>query len=424
MDILTGGAVLFAGEAGAVSKAVQPQPVISLDQAISLVKKEYPDIRLQEIAVEKASEEVKLATRAFLPDIDVDYIASSASGGLGLILTAAKLFTPVFSFKKLMIEKEVSRILEKKEEVLVRSRELEAAYGVKELYATLLLQRELSRILLENEKRSEKRFELVEIHHTEGGLNDEELLKEKLDLETARAEARKTKTWREQSEYAFKRLLGLPRDEALELAPIPVSGADKFPMNLEECFRAAYEHNPVVTALLLEEEASLKRLGKKDPRFRVDGAFIGLGESSGGLFSGRPRFGVTGNFVLYDWGKDRLKKKILGLEHSELVLKHEKEIQAFESAITKSYFELERLQNEIAESGTKLELFRESKRREDILGEMGRKRQTDLLSFENEYAVQETKDFQKHLEYFLVRERLIKDMGLFSLDELKEAVAQ
>src|SRR5258708_656400 len=83
--VLTGNTgFLFANE--------PPTPIeISLDQAMGLVKKNNPDIRLQEIAVEKAAQEVKLATRAFIPDLDVDYIASSGVGGFGLILTAAKL---------------------------------------------------------------------------------------------------------------------------------------------------------------------------------------------------------------------------------------------------------------------------------------------------------------------------------------------
>ena len=397
---------------------------ISLAQAIELMKKEHPDIRLQEIAVQKATEEVTLATRAFLPDLDLDYIVSSASGGWGLILTAAKLLAPVFSARKLMTEKEVKKILREKEEVLVRYRALEVEQGIKELYVTLLIQRELARILTENANRSGEKFKLVKIHHTEGGLNDEEFLKEKLAYETARMEAGKAETWLHQSEFAFERLLGLPHGEPFVLEPVSFHESGDFPLSLEECLGVAYAKNPIVEALLLEEKASLKRLGAKDPMFRSDGAFLGLGEAGGGIFSGSPRFGFIGNLTLYDWGKKRLKKRILGLENAELVLKHEKEFQAFESQVVKSYFELQRLQEEVAESGVKSELFRESKRRVEILGEMGRTRQTDLLSFENEYALQKTEDWQKRLEYFLVRERLVKDLGLFSLDELKEVPAQ
>jgi len=388
---------------------------------MELVKKKHPDIYLQEIAVEKAREEVTLATRAFLPDLNLDYIVSSASSGWGLILTAAKLLQPVFSFRKLMTEKEVKKILKQKEEVLIRYRELEVRQGVRELYVTLLIERELARILTENAKRSQERYELVAIHHKEGGLNDEELFKEKLGLETARSEARKALTWLRQSEFSFERLIGLPHGELFSLEPVFVRESGDFPLNLEECIGMAYAKNPIVKALLLEEKASLKRLGIKDPMFRADGAFLGLGEAGGGIFSGNPRFGFTGNLTLYDWGKERLRKRILGLEHSELRLKHEKEFQAFEAAIVKSYFELERLQNEIRESGVKSELFRESKRRGEVLGEVGRIRQTDILSLESEYALEKSQDWQKRLEYFLVRERLTKDLGLFSLDELREA---
>ncbi len=425
MNIFTGwSGLLFADEPAPMSKTIQPQTAVSLGHAIWLVKKEHPDIRLQEIAVEKATEEVTLATRAFLPDLDVDYIVSSASGGWGLILTAAKLLKPVFSFKKLMTEKEVKKILKQKEEILVRYRELEVEQGVRELYVTLLIQRELAQILAENANRSGEKFELVKIHHTEGGLNDEEFLKEKGAYETARMEAGKAETWLRQSEFAFERLLGLPHGEAFSLEPVLFHAAGDFPLNLEECLRVAYAKNPIVKALLLEEKASFKRLGIKAPMFHADGAFLGFGEASGGLFSGNPRFGFTGNLTVYDWGKERLRKRIMGLGHSELVLKHEKEFQAFESAIVKSYFELQRLQKEIAESSAKSELFRESHRRVEILGEMGRTRQTDLLSLENEYALQKTEDWQKQLEYFLVRKRLIKDLGLFSLDELKEVTTQ
>jgi outer membrane protein TolC len=420
--ILTGDtSLLFADETSLPSKA---RVEISMDQAIALMKKKHPDIRLQEVAVRKAAEEVDLATRAFLPDLDVDYIVSSASGGWGLILTAAKLLKPVFSFRKLMTEKEVKKILKQKEEVLVRYRELEVEQGVKELYVTLLIGRELSSILAENADRSQERFELVKIHHQEGGLNDEEFLRERLASEATRSEAGKAKSWFRRSKFAFERLLGLPHGEPFSLALAPFSESGDFPLNLEQCLRVAYAKNPIVKALLLEEKASLKRLGIKDPMFRSDGAVLGFGESAGGIFSGKPRFGLTGNVTLYDWGKARLKKRILGLENAELVLKHEKEFQAFEGAVVKSYFELQRLQNEISTSRAKSELFSESKRRREILGEMGRVRQADLLSLENEYTLQKTEDLQIRLEYFLVRERLVKDLGLFSLDELREVTTQ
>ena len=422
VGIVTGDpSFVFAEEPAAKPKE---QLEISLDHAIGLVKQTHPDIRLQEIAVEKAAEEVTLATRAFLPDVDVDYILSSATGGWGLILTAAKLLQPVFSFRKLMTEKEVKQILKQKEETLIRYRELQVEQGVKELYVTLLIERELRRILRENEKRSQESYELVKIHHQEGGLNDEELLKEKLAYETARSEAGKAETWLRQSEFAFKRLLGLPHDEAFSLSPVSFHDPEKFPLSLEECLGVAYAKNPMVKALLLEEKASLKRLGIKEPMFRTDGAFLGLGDAGGGIFSRNPRFGFTGNLTLYDWGKERLKKRILGLEHSELRLKHEKEFQAFEAAIVKSYFELQRLEGEIKESGVKSELVSESKRRGEILDQAGRIRQTDLLSIESGYALEKSLDWQKRLEYFLVWERLTKDMGLASLDELREVAVK
>jgi len=425
IGILLNGICPLQASATAGKPEIQNVPVtISLEQATQFMKAKNPDIRLQELAVEKATAEVRLATRAFWPDINVDYIASFSSGGLGLILTAAKLFQPVFTFKKLMTEKEVKKILKEKEETLIPYRQLEAEYGVKELYVALLIQRELSRILDENAARNLERFELKKIQYQGGGLNDEELLKEKLACETARGQAEKAKTWLSQSELAFAKLLGLPQGEPFLLAPVSLSDSGAFPLNIEECLAVAYEKNAFVKALLLEEKASRKKLGIKDPKFRVDGGFIGLGESSGGLLSGRPRLGLTGNIVLYDWGKSRLRKNILGLEDAELSLKHEKEFQAFEAEIVKNYFDLQRLQSEMRESETRSELFEESKRRQRILGEIGRMKQTDLLSFENEYALKKTENWQKRLEYFLVRERLVKDIGLSSVNELqKEARA-
>lgn len=418
---------IFAGDVHPVFATVMSEEnhkapiVISLDEAIGLMKKKNPDIRLQEIAVEKATQEVELATRAFWPDIDVDYIASISSGGFGLILTAAKLFQPIFYYKKLKTEKEIKKILREKEKTLIRYRELEVEYSVKELYVSLLLQRKLSKILAANAKRSLEKFKLKQIHHKKGGLNDEDLLKEKVAYETARSQSEKAKTWLRQTEFAFGRLLGLASGEPFLLAPVSSSDSD-FPLNIEECLMVAYQKNSFVKALLLEEEASHKKSGIKAQKFRVDGAFIGLGESSGGLLSGRPRFGVTGNFILYDWGKERLHKNILGLEDTELTLKHEKEFQAFDASIVKSYFDLQRLRNEIAEAGTKSELFEESKRREKILAEVGRAKQIDLLSLENEYVVQKTENWQKHLEYFLVREKLVKDLGFPNLDELRKEI--
>lgn len=416
-SILAGdGSALLANE---VSLAPKTQAVISLDEAIRLVKRAHPDIRLQEAAVAKASDEVQLAARAFLPDFDVDFIAGSASGGWGLILTAAKLLGPVFSFRKIMTEREARKILKEKEELLLRHRSLEVVYGVKELFVMLLIQRELARILAEQAARAKERFELVAIYHEEGRLNGEELLAERLRFETASTEAAKASAWLHSSEFAFARLLALPRGAVFMLAPFPPANPDAFPLKFEECLLVAYERNALVSALFLEEEASLRRLGVKEPLFRSGGAFLGLGEAGNGLFSGRPRFGFTGNLVLYDWGKRRLLKKIKGLEHVELTLKHEKEFRAFEEALAKSYFELERLRHELSASQAKSELVRESERRGRILESMGRLRQTEFLLLENERALQEIEDLRKRLECFLAGERLLKDMGLSSLDDLK-----
>ena len=113
---------------------------LTLEETLKRVRDTHPGLKEQELAVMRAREEVALATRAFIPDVDLDYIASLAGGGIGLIVTASKLLKPVFSPKSLLAERDAKKMLKEKEEADLKVRELEISYHVKELFIMLLLQ--------------------------------------------------------------------------------------------------------------------------------------------------------------------------------------------------------------------------------------------------------------------------------------------
>jgi len=417
-----GDELLFAAEAEMKEKVPGEGPLeVTLHEALSRMKTLHPDLRLQEIEIEKAREEVRLVTRAFLPDIDLDYIASSAAGGLGLIVTAARILRPIFSLKSLLLERSTQKILGEKEEVILGLRSLEAEYRMKELYVTLLIQKRLSQVLKENLTRALERFHLKKLHHEEGGLTEEELLREKLALANARAQSEKASALVQQSEFAFRRLLGLGPDEPFSLTSRGLIEPKAFPLSLKECFRYASEHHPLVKAILLEEEASAKRLGKSDPRFLGDSFFVGFGEATDQLFVGRPRLGFTGTLQLYDWGKRKIKKRIGKLDHESLLVRHAKELDRLGRAILEDYLEIRVLTGELKATEADFGLAFESRRREGILQETGRASQADLLVTESELSIKDAGSWQKGLELFLARERLMKDLGAGSLEDLGKA---
>jgi len=414
---------LYAFEAEVSKTLDTPSLTLSLEEAIQRVKARHPDLRLQEIAVRKAAEEVKLQTRAFLPDLDADYIASSAAGGAGLILAAARLLTPVFSLKTLVAERKIRKLLEAKEKVLLRARELEVTQEVKELYTGLLIQERLLETLRRNLKLSRERFRLKRIHHREGGLTDEELFRERLTLEEAVSLVEKASLGFRQSGFAFRSLLGVSPLIPVRLLPVGAEEERGFPLSLEECFLIAEEKNPLVEALRLMERASERERDKRKARFVVDGFFVGLGES-GDLFQGRPRLGATGNLTLYDWGKKKIKDGLRSLTHETLLLKHQKELEALGRQILKDYSELLLLQREIETSSHDLRLRRESRRRERILQGAGRTRREKVLQAEEGFFEARATFFGKRLEYFIARERLLKDLGVASLAELQGVLAR
>lgn len=410
-------------------EAILPQEVsfspvsVSLEEALARVKKIHPGLRLQEIAVKRAREEVRLASRAFLPDIDMDLIATSAAGGFGLIVAMARILRPIFSLKTLLTERKIRKLLEEKEKILIRARELEVEQGVKELYAALLIQEKLAELLQRKERLTEERYRLKKIHHHRGGVTDEELFKEKLLLQKARFESTQARALFAQSGLALRILLGIPKEVSFSLLTPEFNEEEEFPLTLHECFILAGERNPVVKSLRLTEAASKKERDKTKARFIVDGLFIGLGES-GDLFQGRPRVGLQGNLTLYDWGKKGIRNKLRGLNHETLLLQDQKELEALARVVAKDYFDLGVLKSERETLGSALRLKREERRRGRILVRMGRVRPEETLKAEGEYLEASGELFGKRLEYFLAREKLLKELGLSGMREFKEVLGR
>ncbi len=417
--VLAGEVTLYAAGALPPKEPGQKEVRISLAEAIERVKEHHPDLALQQLAVARAREEVMLATRAFLPDIDADYIASSAAGGFGLIMTAARLLKPVFSLKSLLADKQIKRLLHDRENVMLQVQDLEVTQDVKELYVSLLIQTRVIRVLDENASRARKRQELKEALYKEGRITHEELLRQKTDFEKALAESEKAGVYLARSESAFKTLLGLESDKPSLESP---AGESSFSLTLEDCFDLAYRKNPLLKALFLLEEASEKERGKWKSKFVVDGLFVGLGESGGGLFSGRARLGATGSVSLYDWGKTGIRNRIRDLDHERLLLEHEKRFEDLRNSISENYAGLKALESEKNAAKAELESAGESLRQKQLYVEAGRTRQEELLQAETESSLEELNFWQKSLEAWLVRERLLKNLGISGMSELREAL--
>jgi len=417
---LIGELPLWASEAQALAERVPEKIELTLDRAVHRVKELHPDLRLQELALSRAREEVRLATRAFLPDIDADYIASSAAGGWGLILTAARLLKPVFSLKSLILDRQIQKILHTHEKVMLEVRTLEVTQEMKELYVSLLAQKRLVKVLGENRGRERKRFRLKDALYEAHRITKEEFLKAKTDFELARSESAKAKLYLERTESALRALLGLgPGELSLE----DPQGDASFSLTLFECFEVASRKNPFLKALFLLEKASEKERSKEKSKFVVDGLFLGLGEAGGGLFRARPRFGMTGNASLYDWGKNRIRNQIRDLEHQMQLIEDEKKLEGLKSAILENYTNLKALEREKEASRVRLDSAREALRKNRLLKEAGRIREEEVLQAESQSSLEELTLWQKGLEAWLSRERLLKDLGFSGMKELAEVLS-
>lgn len=414
------GKTLYAFEPITPQEVSLSHVTISLEEAIERVRESHPDLKLQELALERAHQEMRLATRAFFPDLDADYIASSAAGGFGLILAAARVLKPLLSLKTLVTERKIGKLLEEKEKVLVRVRALEVGHGVKELYAALLIQERLVTALQGNLLLAQKRYRLKVIYHRAGRFTNEELFREKLIFEKARLELDQVRVLLRQSEASFRILLGLPDGVSFSLV-MPEARHGEFPLSLQNCFLLARERSPNLQSLRLLEAASRKERDKTKSRFVVDGLFIGLGES-GDLFQGRTRLGIQGNLTIYDWGKKGIRNQLRDLNHESLLLHHQKEIEALASLIVKDYLELVLSKSETQTLQSELRLAGEKRRRTRILYRAGRRGQEEILETEGEYQKLRARVFGNQLEYFLKQERLLKDLGLSGAGELKEVL--
>ncbi len=415
---LIGGLPLWASEAQAPAERVPEKIELTLEEAVERVRKIHPDLRLQEFALSRAREEVRLATRAFLPDIDADYIASSAAGGWGLILTAARLLKPVFSLRSLILDREIQKIIQDREKVLLEVRTLEVTQEMKELYASLLVQTHLVKVLRENGARARKRLAFQGALYEVGRITRDEFLKVKADSKKALSESEKAKLYLAESESALRRLLGLG---AGELSLEDPQGGESFSLTLPECFEAAFQRNPLLKALLLLEEASEKKRSKGKSKFVVDGLFLGLGDAGGGLFRERPRFGMTGNTSLYDWGKNRIQGRIRDLEHQMLLTENEKKLEGLKRSISENYMNLRALEGEKEASLARLDSARETLRKNRLLLKEGRVPEEEVLQAHSQSSLEELTLWQKGLEAWLFRERLLKDLGFSGMKEWKEA---
>ncbi len=402
----------------AMSERASPPKVLTLEEAVTRVFEIHPDLRLGALRVTRAQEEARLAQRELFPDLDFSYILSGGSGGFGLILTASKLLSPLFSMKSLLAARDAQKILVAKEEAELELTKLDLGLGVKELYVTWLIDHELAQVSRENLERAEKRFHLKWLLHDARRVTNHELLKEEEILAQAREETGKAQILFREIDRSFKKLLKFPPEERLTLAAIdPARGGDTLAeLSFDACILLTERHQPLVKRVLLGKQASEKMLRSFPGRFSLESLFLGAGSRAVDS-----RVGASGSLLLFDWGKRGSEKKLKTLDHEALLLKEDQILREFLTRLADHYSEVLTSKTSIKTIQAMLEEAREGKRKTELLYEAGRASALELFEAETKLRADQASLSRANLEQFLKEERLLRDMGFPSVSEFLEA---
>jgi len=283
---------------------------ITLEQALELAKERANQIRLSELDIKKAEEEIKRARAGILPQVSISYSYTYFGQDLALGFTPHNRQSAVFQLNQTIFNKQVFELIklaniQRELQSLIKEdvqRTLESQ--VKDLFYGLLYRRELVKLQEENVNYWEENYRVVSAKFSAGVVPKVELLRARSQLEQAKAQLEQARAEYLRALEDFKALLKLEGN----VEPEGTLELKEFDLKEEELLQALKEKNSTlrVAKKLVELAQGTVEL-KRAQNFPTVNGFANYQ-----LFTGRRSFfgstellkgysfGVSVNYLIFD----------------------------------------------------------------------------------------------------------------------------
>ena len=218
---------------------------ITLEQALELAKERANQIRLSELDIKKAEEEIKRARAGILPQVSVSYNYTYFGQDLALGFTPRTRQSAVLQLNQTIFNKQVFELIklaniQRELQSLIKEdvqRTLESQ--VKDLFYGLLYRKELVKLQEENLAYWEENYRVVSAKFSAGVVPKVELLRAQSQLEQARSQLEQARADYLRALEDFKALLKLEGNVEPE-GTLELKG---FSLKEEELLQALKEKN-------------------------------------------------------------------------------------------------------------------------------------------------------------------------------------
>ncbi len=218
---------------------------ITLEQALELAKERANQIRLSELDIKKAEEEIKRARAGILPQVSISYNYTHFGQDLALGFTPRNRQSAVLQLNQNIFNKQVFELiklanLQRELQSLIKEdvqRTLQSQ--VKDLFYGLLYRKELIKLQEENLNYWEENYRVVSAKFSAGVVPKVELLRAQSQLEQARSQLEQARADYLRALEDFKALLKLEGN----VEPEGTLELKEFDLKEEELLQALKEKN-------------------------------------------------------------------------------------------------------------------------------------------------------------------------------------
>jgi outer membrane protein len=283
---------------------------ITLEQALELAKARANQIRLSELDIKKAEEEIKRARASILPQVSVSYNYTYLGQDLASGITPHNRQSAVLQLNQTIFNKQVFELIklaniQRELQSLIKEdvqRTVESQ--VKELFYGLLYRKELVKLQEENLAYWEENYKRVSVKFSAGVVPKVELLRAQSQLEQAKAQLEQAKADYLKALEDFKALLRLDGN----VEPEGTLELKEFNHKEEELLQALKERNSTLRVAKKSVELAQGTVElKRAQNFPTVNGFANYQ-----LFTGRRSFfgstellkgyslGVSINYLIFD----------------------------------------------------------------------------------------------------------------------------
>lgn len=215
-------AVLVFAHAGfAEAESMGQGTLLGLTESLEKALKDSSRVKQAEARLEKEKALLSAVKRSFFPKLSTEIYTAFATGdSRGIIFWTSEIRLPVFDGGKLIHERRKKDLEVREKELCLEETKRDVAYEVKVIYIGLVKERELTRLAQECEKEARRFYRAMKALSEKELLARRELFRWETLFRSAQHELIKHKEAMDYGETLISGLVGIERNERIELEPI------------------------------------------------------------------------------------------------------------------------------------------------------------------------------------------------------------